>query len=118
MNKVQFYFVLALIFALLVAIFAVQNPETIGINFLAWRFEEISKVLVILASTAIGALVVIFLGIWWQFKKFMYVRQLEGEIRELKNRLDEVSIKEGKEKMEENGEEMNKKKEEESLPPI
>jgi hypothetical protein len=39
----------------------------------------------------------------------MYVRQLEGEIRELKNRLDEVSIKEGKEKMEECGEEMSKK---------
>ncbi|HAP93695.1 MAG TPA: DUF1049 domain-containing protein [Desulfotomaculum sp.] len=109
MNKAQVYFVSALIFALLVTVFALQNPESIGINFLVWRFQEISKVLVILASTAIGALVVIFLGIWWQFKKFMYVRQLEGEIRELKNRLDEVSIKEGKEKMEECGEEMSKK---------
>jgi uncharacterized integral membrane protein len=109
MNKAQVYFVSALIFALLVTVFALQNPESIGINFLVWRFQEISKVLVILASTAIGALVVVFLGIWWQFKKFMYVRQLEGEIRELKNRLDEVSIKEGKEKMEECGEEMSKK---------
>lgn len=100
MNKAQIYFVLALIFAILVTIFAIQNPETIGINFLVWRFEDISKVLVILASTAIGALVVIFLGIWWQFKKFLYVRQLEGEIRELKTSLNEVTIKEEKEEKE------------------
>lgn len=86
MSKRQFYFFLALLFALLVAVFATQNPESITINFLVWRFEEVSKVLVILASTAIGALVVIFLGFWWQLKKIMYIRKLEGEIKELQSK--------------------------------
>lgn len=102
MSKGQFYFLLALLFALLVAVFAIQNPESITINFLVWRFEEVSKVLVILASTAIGALVVIFLGSWWQFKKFVYIRKLEGEVKELQSSLAKLSNRETKpEKMEE-----------------
>lgn len=91
MSKAQLYFITALLFALAVALFAIQNPETISINFLAWEYNEISKVIVILGSTAVGALVVMFLGFWWQLKKLMYIRQLEGELRELKSKLAETT---------------------------
>lgn len=84
MSRAQLYFIFALFFAFMVAVFAIQNPERISINILTWEFIEISKVMVILASTALGAIVVVLLGLGWQFKKFMYIRQLESEIRELK----------------------------------
>lgn len=90
MSRAQLYFITAILFALTVAVFAIQNPETITINFLAWQYTEISKVLVILASTAFGALAVLFLGFWFQVKKLMYTRQLEGEIKELKKKLAEA----------------------------
>lgn len=97
MSKALFYFLLALLFALIVAVFAIQNPEPIKINFLAWQFREIPKVLVILSSTAIGALVIILLGFWWYLGKFMYIRLMEREVKELKNRLAEVPNKEKRE---------------------
>lgn len=92
MSKAQLYFILALFFALAVALFAIQNPESISINFLVWEYNEISKVIVILASTAVGALVVLFLGFWWQLKKLMHIRQIESELKDLKIRLAEKSV--------------------------
>jgi len=85
MSKAQTYFIVALLFALSVAVFAIQNPESVSIKFLFWQYNGISKVLIILASTAVGAVMVMFLGFWWQIKKAMYIRQLEAEIKSLKN---------------------------------
>jgi uncharacterized integral membrane protein len=85
MSKAQTYFLVALLFALSVAVFAIQNPESVNIRFLFWQISGISKVLIILASAAVGAVTVIFLGSWWQFKKARYIRQLEAEVKVLKN---------------------------------
>lgn len=84
----------ALCLALLVAVFAVQNPEPVGINFLAWRIEGISKVLIILLSTAAGALAVLFLGVWWQLRRYLYVRRLEAEVQKLRAELAAARNKE------------------------
>lgn len=85
MSKAQTYFMMALLFAFIVAVFAIQNTESVSINFLFWQYQGISKVLVILVSAVVGAVVVMFLGFWWQFKKAIYIRQLEAEIKTLKN---------------------------------
>jgi uncharacterized integral membrane protein len=85
MGKAKTYFIVALLFALSVSILAIQNPDSVNIKFLFWQWSGISKVLIILASAAVGAVTVIFLGSWWQFKKAMYIRQLEAEIKVLKN---------------------------------
>lgn len=97
MSKAQTYFILALLFALSVAVFAIQNTESVSIKFLFWQYQGISKVLVILASAAVGAVMVIFLGFWWQFKKAMYIRQLEAEIKALKNQQPAAEAVEKKE---------------------
>lgn len=97
MSKAQTYFILALLFALSVAVFAIQNTESVSIKFLFWQYQGISKVLVILASAAVGAVMVIFLGFWWQFKKAMYIRQLEAEIKALKNQQPAAEAVEAKE---------------------
>jgi uncharacterized integral membrane protein len=87
MSRIQFYFVLGLFCALLVAVFAAQNPEPVEIGFLFWSFSGVPKVLVILSSTAVGALLVLFLGFAGQFRRYLHIRRLEQEIESLKKEL-------------------------------
>ncbi len=91
MSRIQFYFILALFCAVLVAVFAVQNNDPVDITFLFWHFGGISKVLVILVSTVVGALLVLFLGFGQYFEKTRRVRRLEGEVRGLKSELEKLS---------------------------
>ena len=87
-SKAQFYLSVGIIFALIVAIFAVQNTEKMAIYFLFWKVNEVSKVIVILASTAAGALVMLCLGFMWSYKKIRHIRLLEAELKELKKKLE------------------------------
>lgn len=75
----QIYSLLAIFFALLVAIFAVQNAVAVNINFLTWQFSGISLVLVILGSAAFGALVVFLLGLVRQVRVSREIRKLRNE---------------------------------------
>ncbi|MGB9662679.1 MAG: LapA family protein [Moorellaceae bacterium] len=59
----QFYGLLALVFVLLVAIFAVQNAVPVDIHFLVWQFPQVSLVIVIFTSALAGALIMVFLGV-------------------------------------------------------
>jgi uncharacterized integral membrane protein len=94
MSKAQIYLSAALVFALIVAVFAVQNTEKIAIKFLLWQVKEVSTVIIILASTVSGALVMLFLGFVWQYKKIKHIRLLEGELSELKKKADTIPAKE------------------------
>lgn len=67
-------FVLALIFALIVAVFALQNAGDVDISFLTLELT-ISQALVILISAVFGALVVLLLSL---------VRWIKGQAK-LKN---------------------------------
>ncbi len=51
----QFYLIMALLLATVVAIFAVQNAEEVTVHFLVWTFQS-SVVVVILISVGLGAL--------------------------------------------------------------
>jgi putative membrane protein len=90
-SRGQVYFVLAVLFALLVAVFAIQNPESVSIRLLFWQFDNVPKILLILVSTAVGALVVVLLGVFWNIGKVLHIRRLEAEIRVAKNKLNELS---------------------------
>jgi len=89
----QIYFVFALIFAVLVAIFAIQNSTPVHIQFLFWEIKRISQVLVILGAAAIGALTVLFLGISKQVRLIWQVRQLTQENARLKDECNELKQK-------------------------
>lgn len=62
----QFYLIFSLIFALLVALFAIQNTMLVVVKFLFWQVE-LSLVLVILGSAAAGALLVLFFNLFKQY---------------------------------------------------
>ncbi len=83
----QIYLMGALIFALLVAIFAIQNTNPVDIKFLTFKLQEISLVLVILGSALIGAVVVFFLGAVKQISSYRQIRELKKENENLKDEL-------------------------------
>lgn len=64
----QVYLVLALLFSLCIAVFAVQNASQVNINLFFWQLNNISLVLVIFGSALIGALVAGLFGIVKQIK--------------------------------------------------
>ncbi|QDR80850.1 LapA family protein [Sporomusa termitida] len=80
----------AFIFALLVAVFAVQNSLAVTVSFLVWSFQT-SLVIIILGSAAFGALTILSLSMLVQFRlrrtlrKCQQAQQLtEAENRELR----------------------------------
>lgn len=90
-------FVLALVFALLVAVFAIQNAGAVDINFLTMELS-ISQALVILISAVFGALTVLLLSLvrWLRSQSKLKtsvktINTLEQENKELKMRLEEYT---------------------------
>lgn len=90
-------FVLALVFALIVAVFALQNAGAVDISFLTMELS-ISQALVILISAAFGALAVLLLSLVRWIKCQSKIKSqsktlsaLEQENRQLKMKLEEYS---------------------------
>ena len=79
----QFYILLALVFALLVAIFALQNASPVGVQFFFWKLD-ISLVLIILGSAVLGAVTMFLLGLARERRQAWEISQLRQEIQTLK----------------------------------
>lgn len=71
----QAYLIIALIFALLVAVFSIQNASGVDIRLFHWHFPGISLVLVIIGSAVTGAVCAFLLGMP---KQLVYRRKLKG----------------------------------------
>jgi len=92
-------FVLSLIFALLVSIFALQNAGSVDINFLFMKLS-ISQALVIFISAIFGAATVMMLSVirWIKLNSkikssLKTITALEEENNELKAKLEEIKTK-------------------------
>lgn len=88
-------FVLALVFALIVAVFALQNASAVDISFLNLELS-ISQALVILLSAVFGALVVMLLSLirWIKCQSKIKssaktITALELEVKQLKLKLED-----------------------------
>ena len=79
---------MAAIFTIIIAVFSVQNAESVSINFLLWRVQNVSKIVVILLSALLGSLITLCSVFVWQLKKWSYVLQLEAQIKDLKKKLE------------------------------
>jgi putative membrane protein len=78
--RVQWTLILALLFALITAIFAVVNVEAVPVNFL-FSNPEIPLILVILGSTLLGGLIVGLFGIIRQYRLQKKIKELEKELK-------------------------------------
>lgn len=80
--KGQSMLIAALVFALIIAIFAVINVESVQVNFLFAKTTT-PLILVILASTLLGGLMVGLFGMIRQYRLVRTVKSLEKQVAEL-----------------------------------
>jgi len=84
---VNLILVISLLFALVVAVFAVQNNTPVDISFLGWELKKISLVLVIFGSAAAGAVTVFSLGLVKQIRLKMELRQMKAQNEKLNSQI-------------------------------
>jgi len=104
----QTIFVLILIFALFIGIFAVSNANPVEIKFLGVKFIT-SQALVILGSFASGAIITAVLGLIRQLKMGFRLREYQNKVMKLEKEigeLEKIRVNKSSEK-----EEMNEKSE-------
>lgn len=78
----QWKFVISLILAIFVAIFAIQNSEPVAVNFFVSEML-ISQALVILLSAVLGAIIAFSLGLVKQFNMSKNLKGRNKRISEL-----------------------------------
>lgn len=59
----QVIVLVALVFAILIAIFAVQNTTPVAVSFLTWRADTVAVSVLVLISAAFGAAAMLLLGV-------------------------------------------------------
>lgn len=82
----QFSLIGFLMLAMLVAIFSIQNSGEAVVKFLWWQFQS-SLVVVILISTALGAIMAILLNLPGNVRLRMRMREQSQRMSELERRL-------------------------------
>lgn len=88
----QIVLILALVFSIIIAIFAVQNTQSVAVRFLTFETQQLSVSVVVLASAAIGAILTFLFGLWRTLRSSLELRsdrkkieQQEKTIQELQN---------------------------------
>lgn len=82
----QVFLFSALVFSLVVAIFAIQNAVQVTVNFLFWNFQT-SLVVVILSAALIGALAIFSVGMFRQFGLTRKIKEESNKVRELEGKV-------------------------------
>ncbi|NBJ68636.1 MULTISPECIES: lipopolysaccharide assembly protein LapA domain-containing protein [Clostridia] len=89
--KGQTYVIFAIIFVIIVAVFAVTNVETVEVNYLFWSLES-PLILVILFSVLMGGLITATVGLIKMYCMQREMKRLEAENFNLMNKLEEAGI--------------------------
>lgn len=87
--KFQWTLILGIIFALIVAIFAVINVDPVTVNF-GFSEAELPLILVILGSVLMGGIIMGSVGLFRLFIAQRKVKHLEAENKQLNERLVEA----------------------------
>jgi uncharacterized integral membrane protein len=59
----QVIVLLALLFSIVIAIFAVQNTTAVDVQFVTWRAEGVAVSVLVLIAAALGAVAMLLLGV-------------------------------------------------------
>lgn len=84
----QLLLVAALIFASVVAVFALQNAQTVPIRFFGWQ-RETSVAVIALGAAMVGALTAILAGVFRQVSMGLRARHLRAELDRIQRELEE-----------------------------
>jgi len=89
--KLQWYIIIPIIFALLISIFAVQNPQQVTLRFLLWDLPSLSLVLVIFFSTAMGVLITILFSLTRYLRLTIRIHDLQARLKQMEKKLSQTS---------------------------
>ncbi|MFD2630953.1 lipopolysaccharide assembly LapA domain-containing protein [Oceanobacillus kapialis] len=89
--KGQSYVILAIIFGIIVAVFAVTNVEAVEVSYLFWTAES-PLILIILFSVLMGGIITAAVGAVRLFRLQRQVRNLQKENDTLHHRLQENGV--------------------------
>jgi lipopolysaccharide assembly protein A len=67
---VQIAFILTLVVAIVVAIVAIQNTTPVALTFMFWQIPGVPASLLILGATAVGAVLMLILGLSGWFRNW------------------------------------------------
>lgn len=90
MQKNQMTFILGLVLAMVITVFALTNANAVTINLLIYKFQA-SQALIILFSATIGASIVVLLGFVSHIKMKFEIKSLKKENVTLKKKIDELT---------------------------
>jgi uncharacterized integral membrane protein len=86
----QVWVFLALAFSIVIAIFAVQNNESVGVSFLMFGPAQVAVSVLVLISAALGAGVMLLLGIGREVRLRWRQRQVAGQLRSSQARVAQL----------------------------
>jgi putative membrane protein len=86
----QITFVVALIFAIAVALFAVQNTTPVTVNFLWLQIPEVAVSVLVLTCTFLGAAATILVGLGRDLKRTLTMRSLRQQVASQERRIHEL----------------------------
>ncbi len=78
----QFYAILIAVFALALALFAIQNTDPLTVRFVTWSFTA-SEAVVILGAAIAGGIIGALLGLKGQIRARRAARKAEARLREI-----------------------------------
>lgn len=81
-------FILSLVMAILIAIFALLNGTAVPVSFGFAKFES-SLALIILGSVAIGAIIIYLIDVVGKIKNAKRIRDLEKKVTQLEKEIEE-----------------------------
>lgn len=85
-------FIVSLLFAILVSLFAIQNSSVVPINFFFAEFN-VSQALVILISVVIGSIIIMLLEVIRRIKLNHKIKGLNKTIQELEEQNSQLKQK-------------------------
>lgn len=88
----QIWFIVSLIFALIVAVFAAVNSDVVTISLIFAKYE-LSQSVVIIISAVIGAIIAFLFSLVGKFKSAMKTRELNAAIKTSEAKVSELETK-------------------------
>ncbi len=85
--------IVVLVFAFLLAVFSVSNPNPVRINFFGWSTPEISLIVVVLGCVAVGAIMAGVIAGISQISLKKEVKKKEKEKKELQEKVVNLQLK-------------------------
>jgi uncharacterized integral membrane protein len=86
----QIIVILALLFSILIAIFAVQNTTPVAVSFLTYRADEVAVSVLVLVAAAFGAVVMLLLGVLREISLRWRHRAVSNQLKQSQARVAEL----------------------------